>query len=255
MNNQAAIITGAGTGIGFEIALQLALRGVKVSVNDMDEALASVACQKITSRGGVCLPIVGDASDPIFIKALVEKTVESFGTLNMVIANAGITTFGRFIDYTSSDFDRLVALNLKGSFFLAQAAAKQMITQRQGGRILLMSSVTGVQAHENLVAYGMTKGALQMLAKGLVVELAKYQITINTIAPGATLTERTTGDAAYEATWSSITPNGRPATTTDVANAALFFLAPEASHITGQTLVVDGGWTSVSPSPYHVIIR
>ena len=113
-----------------------------------------------------------------------------------------------------------------------------------------MSSVTGHQAHKNLAAYGMTKAALEMLAKTLVLELSPYKITINAIAPGATLTERTVSDPTFEATWSKITPTGRPATVADIAHAALFLVSPEAGHITGQSLVVDGGWTSTSPSPY-----
>ena len=113
-----------------------------------------------------------------------------------------------------------------------------------------MSSVTGHQAHKNLAAYGMSKAALEMLAKTLVVELSPYGITVNAVAPGATITERTLSDPSYEKTWSGITPTGRPATTSDIANAALFLVSPSAGHITGQSLIVDGGWTSVSPSPY-----
>ena len=96
----------------------------------------------------------------------------------------------------------------------------------------------------------MTKAALEMLAKTLGVELSEYKITVNALAPGATLTERTVHDATYESTWSRITPTGRPATTDDIAHAALFLVSPEAGHITGQSLIIDGGWSSVSPSPY-----
>ena len=142
-------------------------------------------------------------------------------------------------------------VNLGGSFFLTQAAAVQMKKQQTGGSILLMSSVTGHQAHKNLAAYGMTKAGIEMLAKSLVIELSPYNISINAIAPGATITERTTGDAGYEKTWSEITPMGRAAKVSDVANAALFLISPLSRHITGQTIIVDGGWSSVSPSPYE----
>lgn len=125
-----------------------------------------------------------------------------------------------------------------------------MKTQPEGGSLLFTSSVTGHQAHKNLAAYGMTKAALEMLAKNLVIELSPFKINVNTIAPGATLTERTVGDPDYETTWSRITPMGRPANTKDVANAALFLVSDKAKHITGQTLIIDGGWTAVSPSPY-----
>jgi NAD(P)-dependent dehydrogenase (short-subunit alcohol dehydrogenase family) len=96
----------------------------------------------------------------------------------------------------------------------------------------------------------MTKAGIEMLAKNLVSELSEYKITVNAIAPGATLTERTNEDAEYEKIWSAITPLGRPANVEEVANAALFLVSPLSKHITGQTLIVDGGWTSVSPSPY-----
>jgi NAD(P)-dependent dehydrogenase (short-subunit alcohol dehydrogenase family) len=96
----------------------------------------------------------------------------------------------------------------------------------------------------------MTKAALEMLAKNLVIEISKYKINVNAIAPGATLTERTLSDASYANTWSQLTPMGRPASVTDVANAALFLVSDEAKHITGQTLIVDGGWTCISPSPF-----
>jgi NAD(P)-dependent dehydrogenase (short-subunit alcohol dehydrogenase family) len=125
-----------------------------------------------------------------------------------------------------------------------------MKQQPGGGSILLMSSVTGHQAHKNLAAYGMSKAALEMLAKNLVIELSPFKININAIAPGATLTERTMNEAEYEKTWSKLTPRGRPASVADIANAALFLVSDNARHITGQSLVVDGGWTSISPSPY-----
>ena len=114
-----------------------------------------------------------------------------------------------------------------------------------------MSSVTGHKAHKNLAAYGMTKAALEMLAKNLVIEVSSYKINVNAVAPGATITERTIADAGYEKTWSTITPLGRPAFTSDIANAVLFLVSDGARHITGQSLVIDGGWTSVSPSPYE----
>ena len=181
---------------------------------------------------------------------MVGETVSIFGRLDIAIANAGITLFGDFLTYPSESFHRVMQVNLAGSFFLAQTAALQMKAQGDGGSILFMSSVTGHQAHKNLAAYGMSKAALEMLARNLVIELSPFKITVNTVAPGATMTERTAGDTNYERTWSTITPMGRPATTRDIADAALFLVSPQARHITGQTIVVDGGWTAVSPEPY-----
>jgi glucose 1-dehydrogenase len=181
---------------------------------------------------------------------MVEEAVKQFGQVDIVIANAGITLFGDFFEYKPDDFDQVMNVNLRGSFFLAQAASLQMREQKSGGRILFMSSVTGHQAHKNLAAYGMSKAALEMLAKTLVLELSPHRITVNAIAPGATMTERTAHDPDYMSTWSRITPIGKPASIQDIAYAALFLVSPEAGHITGQTLIIDGGWTSVSPSPY-----
>lgn len=247
---QAAIVTGAGQGIGFEICRQLAAAGASVVVNDIDESLAKKAADAIIDEGGVACAFGGDASDVSFIKALVNEAASRFGNLSAVIANAGITLFGDFFSYQPDALEKVMKLNLSGSFFLTQLAAQKMREQESGGSILLMSSVTGHQAHKNLAAYGMTKAALEMLAKTLVVELSPYKISINAIAPGATLTERTLEDKEYANTWSRITPMGRPATVNDIAEAAIFLVSDGARHITGQSLVIDGGWTSVSPSPY-----
>jgi NAD(P)-dependent dehydrogenase (short-subunit alcohol dehydrogenase family) len=173
-----------------------------------------------------------------------------FGKLTIAIANAGITLFGDFLTYPVESLQSVMNLNLQGSFYLAQKAAVQMIKQQRGGSILLMSSVTGHQAHKDLAAYSMTKAALEMLAKNLVIELSEYKITVNTVAPGATLTERTQEDAGYKETWARITPLGRAGTVEDVANAVLFLVSPGARQITGQNLVVDGGWSAISASPY-----
>ena len=248
--HKTAIVTGAGQGIGFEIARHLALRGASVLLNDIDEKLAKNASLKIIAEGGNCCALAGDAADVAFIQKMVQTAVQQFGKVDIAVANAGITLFGEFLTYPAESLQSVMRLNLQGSFFLVQAAANQMIKQQSGGSILLMSSVTGHQAHQNLVAYGMTKAALEMLAKGLVVELSPYKITVNSIAPGATLTERTLEDSDYKNTWSRITPMGRPATVDDVANAALFLVSPDSGHITGQNIIVDGGWTAVSTSPY-----
>ncbi len=249
-HDQVAIVTGAGQGIGLEICRQLASQGAKVILNDVEESLASEGSRKISKDGGVCIPMAGDASDISFIDSMVATANEKFGRLDIAIANAGITLFGEFLDYQPADFNKVMEVNLAGSFFLAQTSARQMIQQETGGSILFMSSVTGHQAHKNLAAYGMSKAALEMLAKTLVIELSQHKINVNAIAPGATITERTSNDPDYNSTWSKITPMGKPATVEDIANAALFLVSPLSRHITGQTLVIDGGWTSVSPSPY-----
>lgn len=249
--NKTAVVTGAGQGIGFEICRQLVKEGAIVILNDIDSALADQAANQIqTETNGNCIAITGDSSENECIQMMISKAVSISGQLDIIIANAGITLFGDFFDYSPDDFYRVMQVNLGGTFFLAQAAANQMKQQDSGGSLLFMSSVTGHQAHKNLAAYGMSKAALEMLAKNLVIELSEYNINVNTIAPGATTTERTLNDPAYQATWSKITPMGRPANVSDIANAVLFLVSEGSRHITGQNLVVDGGWTSISPSPY-----
>lgn len=248
--HQTALITGAGTGIGFAIARALVRQGAGVVLNDVDESLANQAAQTIDSAGpGRCIAHSGDASDVGFIEQLVQRAVSEFGQLTIAIANAGITVFGDIFTTTPDAFGKIVDVNLRGTFFLAQAAARQMRDQKTGGSILFMSSVVGHLGHPGLPVYSMTKAGLEMLAKQLVIDFSPLGITVNAIAPGATLTERTLDDPTYIPTWSRITPMGRPATVDDIAQAALFLVSPASRHITGQSLVVDGGWTSVGIPP------
>jgi 3-oxoacyl-[acyl-carrier protein] reductase len=195
--------------------------------------------------------MAGDAGSIELIQSLVDEAIKRFGKVTIAIASAGITLFGDFLEYEQEPFQQVMTVNLQGSFFLAQRAAREMVKQKSGGSILFMSSVTGHQAHKDLGAYGMTKAGLELLAKNLVIELSQYKITVNTVAPGATLTERTLEDEDYKKTWARITPMGRAGNVQDVANAVLFLVSPESCHITGQNLIVDGGWTAVSVSPYE----
>lgn len=246
--NKVAIVTGAGQGIGFEICRLLAANGASVLLNDLDTQLAESAASQIKAEG-TCVAFPGDASNIVFINKMVDAAIDAYGHLDIVIANAGITLYGDFATYSQESFFKVLHVNLGGSFFLAQAASNKMKLQPNGGAILFTSSVVGHQALKNLAAYAMTKAALEMLAKNLVIELSQYKINVNTIAPGATLTERTMEEKDYERVWSEITPMGRPAYVSDIANTALFLVSDEAKHITGQSLVIDGGWTSVSVLP------
>jgi 3-oxoacyl-[acyl-carrier protein] reductase len=254
--NRVAIVTGAAEGIGYKIAQELCGYGAAVLLNDIDHERATTAAAEISkTTSGSCVAAPGDAGDVGVVREMVEQAVAQFGRLDIAVANAGLTLWSDFFDYRSEDFERVVGVNLRGSYFLAQAAARQMRAQlmrRQGngGRILFMSSVTGHQAIRYLSAYAMTKAALEMLARSLVVELSPYGITVNCVAPGATITPRNLADDPnYEAIWAKVTPMQRPASTLDIANAALFLLSPAAGQITGQTIIVDGGWTAVSPTP------
>ncbi|MEQ6121185.1 SDR family oxidoreductase [Reichenbachiella sp. MALMAid0571] len=250
--NKVVVVTGAGIGIGYEIARKFAREGAIVALNDLDKSLTQKAVESITQEGGKCIGIAGDVSNVGFIQELVRQVNKEYGKIDIVIPNAGITLFDNFLNYTEEKLSKVIQLNIIGSFFLLQAASKVMIENKTKGKLIIMSSVTGHQAHKDLAAYGLTKAALEMLARSLVIELSPYGININGIAPGATTTERTSSDKNYNATWSKITPLGKPATTTDIANVALFLASGEADHITGQTIIVDGGWTAISPGPETV---
>jgi len=248
--NQVAIITGAGEGIGYEIARSLAHQGASVILNDINAERAQQAAGEINAEGGRCIGTGGDVGNVDEVRGLVKLAIEKFGRVDIAVANAGVSFYDDFFDVTPEDFNRVVAINLGGTFFLAQAAAREMRAQGSGGRILFMSSVLGNQAAPKAMVYGMTKRGIEMLTRSLGVALAPYKITVNALAPGATVTPRTLrDDPDYEPHWQAVTPTGRPAYPADIARAALFFLSPETSHITGQTLLVDGGWTLTSPLP------
>ncbi|NBB74814.1 MAG: glucose 1-dehydrogenase [Bacteroidetes bacterium] len=248
--NKTAVITGAGSGIGLAIARQLAHRGTSVVVNDIDADRAEKAVAQIESDGGQAVAHPGDAGDVDVVQRLVSRAVDAYGHLDFAIANAGLTLFGDVFSCCPEDFRRLLNVNLQGTFFLVQAASKHMRARRQGGRILLISSNIGVQPHPGLAPYGMTKAALNMLARSLALELAPCRIAINALAPGATVTERTLqDDPNYEQTWQPLIPDGCVARPDDIAGAALFLLSAEAHHITGHTLVIDGGWSDAGCYP------
>lgn len=250
-SNQSVIVTGAGEGIGWEVARQFCLEGASVLLNDILPERATAAAETIVQlTGGCCLPMPGDIADIELVRGLVARAVDEFGALDVCVCNAGLTSWGDFFSYAPADFERVMNVNLRGTYFLAQAAARHFRAQGHGGRIVLMSSVTGHQAVPYLSAYGMTKAALEMLARNLVLELSPHGITINCVAPGAVITPRNlSDDPDYEATWAALAPTGQAIQTADIANAVLFLAAPGSSQITGQALVVDGGWSCTSPIP------
>lgn len=246
------IVTGAGIGIGFATVKAFAEAGATVALIDIAGALAGESAQSINHAIGEerVFPYGLDVADVSAVRAMVDDFTAQQGSLDILIANAGITNYGSFLDYTPEAFDRLTGVNLRGSYFSAQAAARNMIASGTQGRIILMSSVTGVQAMLNLSAYGMTKAAIRHIAKTISGELGEHKITVNAIAPGAILTERTLkDDPKFVENWEQVTPIGRTGYVEDIVATALFLASPEARHITGQTIVVDGGWTNHSPLP------
>ena len=243
---QAVLVTGAGSGIGYALCRAFASAGATVALNDLDATLAQSAAAEINSVLEVELvhPYACDVADVEAVRALCRHFAETAGSLDIAIANAGITSYGAFLTMTPEAFDRLTSVNLRGSLFTAQAAARIMIDAHIPGRIILMSSVTGIQPHLNLGSYGITKAGIRMMAKTIALEVSGYGITANAISPGATLTGRTlSDDPQYERHWSGVTPTGRVGHVEDIVAAALYLASPAARHVTGQTIVVDGGWS------------
>lgn len=249
--NKVALITGAGRGIGREIALALAQAGAAVLIND--KALnvgGESAADQIRTAGGRAVFVQGDVTLVDTCRSLVERAVSEFGRLDLCYCHAGVTVWGNFFDYTEAMFDDVIATNLKGSYFTAQAAARQMRAQGDGGRIILTSSVTGVQSIPYISAYAMSKGGLQMLARNLVLELSPHNITVNALGVGPIVNERNLADDPdYEAKWARVVPLGRAGFPRDVASVALFLASDAAAYITGQTIIIDGGWSAYSPTP------
>lgn len=251
--NYSVLVTGAGRGIGYGICKAFARAGAHVALNDIDAVVAQKAADAINAdvEREAVTPYALDVADVTALREMIHTIAEQRGRLDVVIANAGLSHYGRFLEYSPDAFDRVTAVNLRGTFFTAQAAAQTMIARDTvNGRILLMSSVTGIQAYPNLGAYGMTKAGIRHLARVLAVELGAYAITVNAICPGATVTERTLADdPAYDTNWQQVAPNGRVAQVDDIVDTALFLASPAARHITGQAITVDGGWTLTSPIP------
>lgn len=250
--DKGVVVTGAGVGIGYEICREFAAQGAIVALNDIDGELARQSATQINEELGweAVYSYAFDVADVAAIRSTFADFANKAGRLDVAVANAGLTNFGEFLTYTPEAFDRLTSVNLRGSYFTAQAAAQIMIEKKISGRILLMSSVTGGQAFLNLGAYGVTKAGIRQMAKVLGLELGKFDITVNAISPGLIITERTVqDDPNAEANWATVTPTGRTGHVADIAAAALFLASPEARHINGQTLEVDGGWTTVSPLP------
>jgi 3-oxoacyl-[acyl-carrier protein] reductase len=176
--------------------------------------------------------------------------VEELGRLDVFAANAGVTRWAPFLDVDEATWDVVVDLNLKGSYFGAQAAARQMVAQGDGGRIVFSSSVTGSRAIPNLSSYAVTKAGLQHMAAVLALELGRHGITVNALAIGATVNERNLADDPdYAEHWAGVLPTGRVGRPDDVAAALSYLVSPEAAMVTGHTLAVDGGWTGVGLTP------
>ena len=247
LRGQTALVTGAARGLGRAIALALAHAGADVALGLRDVAADNGLVAEIEAYGRRALPLAMDMTDLAAVRAGVDKTVAEFGRLDILVNNAGIALGGLAEDVTEENFDRTLELNLKGTFFAAQAAGKVMIGQGYG-RIINLSSQAGFVALPTESVYCMTKAAIAHLTKCLAVEWGKHGINVNAVAPTfihTPGTEPALADAAFEAdVVERIAALHRIGEPMEVAGAVVFLASPAAAMITGQTLLIDGGWTA-----------
>ena len=249
LSGKTAIVTGINREIGASIALTFAKAGATVvGVYYGEKERVDPVCADAQQHGATLVAIEADLRIVAENVRIVEYAITQFGGIDIFVANSGVTVFGRFVDMTEADWHHVMDLNLKGTFFGIQAAAKQMASQGRGGRIVLSSSVTGITAMAGASIYGTSKAALRHMAAILGVELGHDGITVNAIAIGATLNDRNlVGDPNYAANWAKLSPVGRVGYPHDVADTALYLCSPYAALVNGQTITIDGGWTHMSP--------
>ena len=252
LENKVAVVTGAATGIGRQIAFQFARAGAAVAVDYVgkpDDARQVVA--QIEKEGGKALAVQADVSQSEDVQALVAAAVKQFGRLDVLVNNAGIEKEMPFLETPLEDWNKIIAVNLTGPWLCTQAAAKQMAQQKEGGRIVNISSVHEDMTMPTNSPYCASKGGLRMLMRTLAVELAPHGITVNNIGPGAidTPLDKSTKDdpEKYKKLLAEI-PLGRMGQPEEVAQLALFLASDAAAYITGSTYFIDGGMLRQSGS-------
>ncbi len=245
LQDQVALVTGGGNGIGRAIAIAFARAGAHVAVAGRNpQTLAEVEAE-ITAAGRRCLPLTVDVRKVPEVRVMVQRVVETFGRLDVLVNNAGLTNRTGSLEVSEAEWDAVMETNLKGHFFCCQAAAAHMIPRRRG-RIINVVSIFGIVGRPARAAYGASKGAAMQLTRTLAVEWAPHNILVNAIAPGATRTptrEELFGDPAYLQRLVAQYPLGRIAEPEDMVGAALFLASEASAFVTGQTIVVDGGHT------------
>ena len=245
LKNRVAIVTGASQGIGRGIALGLAEAGADIVVNcDRSVDKAEAVAMEIRARGRRALEVKADVSNSTDVKRMVQDTLKAFGRIDVLINNAGLFINSPMEDVKEEDWDRVMAVNLKGVFLCCQAVGRHMIERQAGGSIINIASISGVMPEINGGAYTPSKAAVLALTRQLGVEWAKYGIRVNALSPGPVLTPLQR--AAYPseellAARNSAIPMNRHGTPEEMANVAVFLASDDSSYMTGENITADGG--------------
>jgi NAD(P)-dependent dehydrogenase (short-subunit alcohol dehydrogenase family) len=240
-----ALVTGGDRGIGRGIALELARCGIDVAIGyRRDEVAAKAVAQELTALGRRGVPVQGNVAGVGEGERLVAETVAAFGRIDVLVSNAGVLANVAFLDTTPEQYEEQLAVNAQGSFFLVQAAAKQMIEQGRGGRIVLVTSEAADKPVPGLAAYCVSKAAQKMTMKVAAVELAAHGIRVNAVAPGTIETDinrdMLSDQGMREALLADVLV-GRPGAPADVAAAVAYLVSHGAGHVVGSTVSVNGG--------------
>lgn len=253
ISGKAAIVTGAAMGIGFGIARRFVESGAHVLLADVNEEALHEAVGRLEAGPGKVVGVVVDVAREEAGQVLAARGVESFGGVDVLVNNAGVYPMSPLLQMTPEVFDRIHQVNVRGTMFVTKAVAARMVEQGRGGSIIHIASTSAFHpSGAGVLAYSSSKAAVNMLVRGMALELARYQIRVNAIAPGFTETEginlqfgqlgmtREQMEGLLEQTRQKL-PLGRTGKPEDMANAALFLASPGSSYVTGTTLVVDGG--------------
>lgn len=251
---QSCVVTGAARGIGKGIALRLASEGAQVVFADINESEAKLAAEEARKNGGQAIAATVDVTQRASVRSLVEKAVAEFGKLDAMFNNAGINKIQRFMEATEDNWDRIMKVNALGVLLGIQEAAKQMIKQGNGGKIVNTASIAGRQGYPNIAPYCASKFAVISLTQSAARALAQYRITVNGFSPGVVDTPLWAQlDREHIEVGDSSEPGeamrnfaagilvGRVANPTDIAGLASFLASRDSDYITGQVITVDGG--------------
>jgi 2-dehydro-3-deoxy-D-gluconate 5-dehydrogenase len=246
LTGKAAIVTGGAQGIGQAIAFRLAEAGASVMITDINLEAANDTVKQIKAKGGTAKAIRADAASVADAKKVVQATVTAFGRLDILVNNAGIYPHTPTMELSEDMWDKVLDINLKGTFFYSQAAAQQMVEAKRGGKIINIGSVTSVHPNVGLAHYCSSKGGVLMLTKALALEFGPNNIQVNAVAPGgivvAAVREKITFSEEFIQKRLQRVPLRRTGDPDDVAKTVLFLASPATDYMTGNLIAVDGGF-------------